>query len=534
MVPAILFALIWQTVPTANATATVRGQVVADDNGAPVKYAFVQLIRVGAEGESFTTSAGAEGTFEIRGLAPGTYFATADKLGFLSDGYSNNSVDSGQVTLSAGQVFDSLNFRLTRAAVISGTITDTYGDPVPGASVQAMVKRYWRGRSELTAAYRTESDDHGEYRLYSLAAGRYYVRAVKGDGPAPLAATLFPNAARMEEARTIAVKAGEERQGINLTLAEEVTRSISGRVVDAEGQPIANAPLDMHSYDAGARYFPSTRALTDGTFQVHNLAPGHYRFISCRDSQGCAVREVDLTTADANDLIIKIGPGGSVKGRIKAEGGALPSAVSVGLSAPGSVYGNGYNMRLSANGTFHFEGVPSGPHLLWVEMESATDDEPPTPFYLSSVSAGGKDVMTTPFEVVDSGSVELSATIDLRPATVSGKVLEAAGADDPNDKPVSHITVALLSSDPKTRLIRPNFHDTQSSGDGRFKLSGLAPGDYLLAPWPGADPHQLLDPELFEKIEKLATRITLERGQELSLDLHLTKELRSLIEAWSQ
>jgi hypothetical protein len=55
-----------------------------------------------------------------------------------------------------------------------------------------------------------------------------------------------------------------------------------------------------------------------------------------------------------------------------------------------------------------------------------------------------------------------------------------------------------------------------------------------LAPWPGADPHQLLDPELFEKIEKLATRITLERGQELSLDLHLTKELRSLIEAWSQ
>ena len=65
-------------------------------------------------------------------------------------------------------------------------------------------------------------------------------------------------------------------------------------------------------------------------------------------------------------------------------------------------------------------------------------------------------------------------------------------------------------------------------------MSGLPPGDYLLMPWPGDDPRQLRDPAVFERIEKFAMRITLERGGEVTQDLHLTKELRAAIDALSQ
>ena len=92
---------------------------------------------------------------------------------------------------------------------IAGTISDEEGEPVAGVSVQAMSKVFNQGKSALQARGSAKTDDRGNYRLYDLPPGRYYVQAggknimdmamsmASGGAPAPrpvprLAATRSP------------------------------------------------------------------------------------------------------------------------------------------------------------------------------------------------------------------------------------------------------------------------------------------------------------------------------------------------------
>lgn len=103
-----------------------------------------------------------------------------------------------------------------------------------------------------------------------------------------------------------------------------------------------------------------------------------------------------------------------------------------------------------------------------------------------------------------------------------------------DDTPLPNTNIALVSADPKKRLVDRYFHSVRSGRDGSFKLSGLAPGDYLLIPWPGDDAGQVLDPDVFAMLERLATRVTLELGGKVAQDLRLTPELRTLADTFSQ
>ncbi len=152
----------------------------------------------------------------------------------------------------------------------------------------------------------------------------------------------------------------------------------------------------------------------------------------------------------------------------------------------------------------------------------------PLRFFLSSAFAGKQDVTDTRFEVGESGSLNLSLTIDFRTATISGKVL------DIEDQPLPKINVALISADPKKRMLTRYFQRASSGHDGTFKLQGLPPGDYLLMPWPGEDAGQVLDSDVFRMVERFATRITLPRGGTITQDLRMTPELRTLADAFSQ
>src|SRR5213076_2520620 len=51
------------------------------------------------------------------------------------------------------------------------------GEPLEKAQVMAMRSVYKNGRRTLTIVQAVESDDRGEYRLFWLAPGRYYVGA---------------------------------------------------------------------------------------------------------------------------------------------------------------------------------------------------------------------------------------------------------------------------------------------------------------------------------------------------------------------
>jgi hypothetical protein len=77
-----------------SGTGTVRGQVT-DPSGESVPDATVQV--TGDSGQASTTKSGHDGTYEVKGLAPGKYTVKADAKGF-------QEYQSAQIQVAAGQV----------------------------------------------------------------------------------------------------------------------------------------------------------------------------------------------------------------------------------------------------------------------------------------------------------------------------------------------------------------------------------------------------------------------------------------------
>jgi len=79
-------------------------------------------------------------------------------------------------TLRPGQRISDLTFTLGRAAVITGKLYDEDGEPMADALVRAMRQVYTDGRKNFTATQEQQTNDLGEFRIFGLAPGRYYIR----------------------------------------------------------------------------------------------------------------------------------------------------------------------------------------------------------------------------------------------------------------------------------------------------------------------------------------------------------------------
>src|SRR5205807_824498 len=67
---------------------------------------------------------------------------------------------------------------LPRGSVVTGRIVDEFGEPMPEVQVAAMRYQFIQGRRQLTPAGRFAStNDIGEFRLFGLSPGQYYLSA---------------------------------------------------------------------------------------------------------------------------------------------------------------------------------------------------------------------------------------------------------------------------------------------------------------------------------------------------------------------
>jgi protocatechuate 3,4-dioxygenase beta subunit len=137
------------------------------------------------------------------------------------------------------------------------------------------------------------TNDLGEFRIHSLAAGEYVVQAnpntrwlppdSRAEAPAPKVVTVstyYPGTLEAEIAQPIAVVAGQTLNGVEIGLLQVPTYSIAGFVVDQSGQPLANAGVTVATA-SGSRLSmagPATRVLTadDGSFKLEGLPSGAY------------------------------------------------------------------------------------------------------------------------------------------------------------------------------------------------------------------------------------------------------------------
>ena len=77
-----------------------------------------------------------------------------------------------------GQTVEKIDFSLPRGGVITGRVLDEFGDPAADVQVAAMRAQNIGGTRRLMPAGRmATTNDIGEFRLFAIPPGNYYVSA---------------------------------------------------------------------------------------------------------------------------------------------------------------------------------------------------------------------------------------------------------------------------------------------------------------------------------------------------------------------
>ncbi len=140
------------------------GVVRRKDSGQPVADAAIILGPHGDRGDIAQASSGADGHFEVNGLAPGAYDVTVRARGF-------KALSRRGLTVLEGQRFELLA-ELEAHGRIEGTVVD--GGKKPLAGVQVTPQRKW---GALEGALATVTDATGAFVLEDIPPGDVYVAA---------------------------------------------------------------------------------------------------------------------------------------------------------------------------------------------------------------------------------------------------------------------------------------------------------------------------------------------------------------------
>ena len=159
-------------------TGRILGRVVSTDTGGPLRRAQVRLTapEIGVK----VALTDAEGRYEFRELPAGRFTLNAAKSGYVSVQYGQTRpFEQGRpIELADKQVLAKTDVAMPRGGVISGRIVDEFGDPLPDALVSAMRQTWSNGRRRLLPTGRTsQTNDLGQYRMYGLPPGEYYISA---------------------------------------------------------------------------------------------------------------------------------------------------------------------------------------------------------------------------------------------------------------------------------------------------------------------------------------------------------------------
>ena len=132
--------------------------------------------------------------------------------------------------MEASQQIKGLKIRLTPLGVIAGRVVDADGDPVAGANVAALRYVYSDGKKELRNVDQVQTGGKGDFRLFGLGAGTFYLSATydrqNSNGPPESVSTFYPNASDQGHAAPIQLRTGAQLGGFDIRLQSTSVYSV--------------------------------------------------------------------------------------------------------------------------------------------------------------------------------------------------------------------------------------------------------------------------------------------------------------------
>jgi Carboxypeptidase regulatory-like domain len=516
--------------------------------GATVIRATSSAGTIPSSGPTITT--GNDGKFSFTDLGPGTYRIMASANGYAPQQYGQlgpNLLGPPITITAAGEQINNIVIALSPAAAVTGRITDENGQPAVDVPVQLLHVLYNPQGKIFQPITTSTANDRGEYRLYGIPPGRYYLVAGSGPNllgalaiarpptlnrtpPVTYAVTYYPGVTELNQSSVIQLSAGAEVVA-NMRVARQNLYRVRGRVIDSRtGQPPAAVSITLTyrtlTGSGGSLNFARNYDPASGNFEIPNVIPGQYS-IEARfgDAQGRPLPPTALpegpsaqmsinVTGDIEGLVLALADPVSITGRVTIEGAvtAPPNLdrmrVSIrpgGLGLPPLGLSAPRPSQVAADGTFRIDGLREGEYIFNVTGL-------PAGLYLQRADFGGADILNDVFKFSQGSSGTVNVVLRSGAGQLNGIVIDA------KNQPVASAVVALI---PVQRNRTDIYRTSITGGNGSFAITGITPGDYSLFAWEAMEPNSYRDPDVLRQYESKGRSVRIADASNQTIELRV-------------
>jgi hypothetical protein len=485
----------------AKTGAKVEGRVVDSLRGEAVRKATVILrAHDPDQGISFADETGGDGRFSIDDVEPGEYAIFAERPGYSFQSNGATGAPPPSVKVEKDQVKDVV-IRLTPLGVIAGRVLDADGDPVRDATVSALRRQYVAGKKQLRIVEQVQSNDSGDFRLFGLRAGTFYLRANRfrrGTVTPESGFTYYPGTSDESHAGPIELQAGTQLRGFDIRLQAAGVYSIRFEFPQADQAEFGNSP--PAGFLLNGQGFVGRGAMRSSKGLVfEEVPPGSYDVVVIQGSEvgkpRYARQPVDVVSADVDLGTMNFLPAVDFFGSVRVEGGVLRDLdkLSIQLQSGHPIPLMGPSSgEVKQDGSFLLKDVAPG--VYEVSINGAREA------YLKSMRLGGKQLTDRKVDLASESSGPFVVVLGADAGQIEGSVGNAKGG------PTVRARVnAIAYGD---HLGRTDLHRFAFTDDkGEFSIHNVAPGDYKIFAWEDVPVGAPQDPDFRKPFEKRAVTV---------------------------
>jgi hypothetical protein len=519
---ALFFAQQGPRVAVPKALSAVEGKVVNSANGEPVRKAIVILrSKDAAKGASYAEETDGNGHFLIDAVAPGEYQISADRQGFFLLAPGARGGPAPSLKVESGQHLEDVIVRLTPLGVISGRVLDQDGDPVRGAMVRAMRYVYQAGKRQLQGVESVTANDQGDFRLFGLRAGTFYLQVFSRSGPqepeegfrgprpqVANANTYYPGTTDVKRAAPIQLEAGVQLHGFDIQLRPELSYAVRFKLPKAEN--VAYLARVVGADGPGPEMGVGYKLVAGELLEFPNLAPGAYMVTVMQrtdDKKSFARQAINVVNADVDGGTLAFSAPVDVSGVLRVAGTPPKPFESLRVSlqpVDPSAWG-GASADVKPDGTFKFADVAPAPY------QFAFGQNMPS-LYVKSVRLGDQELSDRHIDLAPGATGQLVVVLGSDVGEVDGSVHKADG------QPAVGARVNVIAYG--TGLGRIDLSRLAFTNDqGDFHVANVAPGEYKVFAWEDVPVGAPQDPEYRKPFEKQAASIRMPPNGRQKVDL---------------